>query len=132
MLECRTISVSVARDWRDLYERIRRPEAFPEWASGLADASLARTGDGWTAQGPEGPVRIVFTPRNDYGVMDHGVHLPGGRVVQVPMRVVRNGEGAEVMLTQFRQPGMGDETFERDAEWIRRDLDALKALAERG
>lgn len=40
--------------------------------------------------------------------------------------MIANGEGAEVMLTLFRQPGMTDEDFARDAKWITRDLRALK------
>lgn len=40
--------------------------------------------------------------------------------------MIANGEGAEVMLTLFRQPGMTDEDFARDAKWITRDLPALK------
>ena len=48
----------------------------------------------------------------------------------VPMRVVANGEGAEVLLTIFRQPGMSDEKFGEDTQWVRRDLEALKAILE--
>lgn len=40
--------------------------------------------------------------------------------------MIANGEGAEVMLMLFRQPGMTDEDFARDAKWITRDLRALK------
>jgi hypothetical protein len=56
----------------------------------------------------------------------------GGKPVNVPLRVIANGEGAEVQLTLFRQPGMDDEAFARDRRWIRKDLATLKALAERG
>lgn len=46
------------------------------------------------------------------------------------MRVVRNGAGAEVIITLYRQPGMSDEKFAADAEWITRDLAALQTLIE--
>jgi hypothetical protein len=74
---------------------------------------------------------ISFTDHNAFGVMDHWVDLGGGRVVYVPMRVVENGKGAEVLLTLFRQPDMSDAKFAEDQIWVRRDLSALKALAER-
>lgn len=130
MLSARTISVSVRRNWRELYDRFRRPETFPEWASGLSDASLTRNGDIWTAIGPEGPVSIRFSERNDLGVMDHWVDLGGGQVVYVPLRIIENDDGALVMLTLYRQPGMSDGKFAEDAAWVERDLMALKALAE--
>ncbi|MCW8086696.1 SRPBCC family protein [Sabulicella glaciei] len=129
MLDARTVSVSVNRPWRELYEAIWRPECFPRWASGLSRSTLQPEGDAWTAQGPEGPVRIHFTGHNAFGVMDHFVDTGDGSVIHVPMRVVPNGAGAEVMLTLFRQPGMTDEQFEADFAWMRRDLQALRDWA---
>lgn len=130
MLPARTYSLSIDRDWRSLYELIWRPEFFPKWASGLSIAGLHQDGDGWLTDGPEGPIRISFTPHNTYGVMDHVVETADGNEVHVPMRVVRNGAGAEVMITLFRQPGMSDERYAADAKWIQRDLAALKKLIE--
>lgn len=130
MLPARTYSVSIACEWRALYERIWRPEFFPKWASGLSESDL-REGDGtWISTGPEGPVRIRFTPHNDYGVMDHVVDFGDGNEVHVPLRVIRNGDGAEVLLTLYRQPDMDDERFSADAKWIMKDLTALRNLIE--
>lgn len=126
MLEARTLSITVARDWRALYEALWRPESFPLWASGLSASPLEPDGDAWKARGPEGPIRIRFTGHNAFGVMDHRVELQDGRVVHVPMRVVANGEGAEVMLTLYRQPGMSEDAFRRDQDWVRRDLQHLR------
>lgn len=61
MLESRTISVSINRNWKEVYEAVWRPEDFPKWASGLSKSSLARDGESWKVEGPEGPVRIRFT-----------------------------------------------------------------------
>ena len=63
--------------------------------------------------------------------MDHYVDLGTGAEVYVPMRIVANGEGAEVLFTLFRQPDMSDDKFAADAEWVARDLIALKALVPR-
>ena len=132
MLPSRTYSVSIKRDWRALYEQIWRPEFFARWASGLADSEFRQEGDIWLATGPEGPIRIRFTPHNEHGVMDHVVDAGDGTEIHVPLRVIANGDGAEVMLTLFRQPGMDDERFAADARWINKDLARLKALIERG
>lgn len=131
MLPSRTYSISIDRNWRDLYEAIWRPETFPKWASGLSESDLREEDGKWVADGPEGAITIRFTPHNDYGVMDHWVDTGEGKEVHVPLRVIQNGEGAEVMLTLFRQPGMDDEMFARDAKWINRDLRALKEFATR-
>jgi hypothetical protein len=131
MLPARTFSISIAMPWRALYERIWRPEVFPTWAAGLAETELRAAGDLWEAMGPDGPIRIRFTPQNDFGVMDHVVDTGEGAVVEVPLRVVANGDGAEVLLTLFRQPGMRDERFAADIKLVNRDLRALKAMVER-
>jgi hypothetical protein len=128
MLEARTINISIGRPWRELYEAIWRPESFPKWASGLSKSSMEKDGDWWKAEGPDGPIRIRFTDHNPYGVMDHYVDVGSGSVIYVPMRVIPNGNGAEVLLTLFRQPGMCDTKFLADAEWVQRDLLALRSL----
>jgi len=130
MLQAKTISISINCNWRDLYEAFWRPETFPRWASGLSNSSIERAGDDWQARGPEGPIRIRFTDHNPFGVMDHWVDLGKGRVIYVPLRVVENEKGAEVLLTLFRQPEVTDRKFAEDEDWVKRDLLALKALAE--
>ena len=132
MLQATTISVSINRNWKDVYDAVWRPECFPKWASGLSQSGLVPDGEVWKAQGPEGPITIRFTSHNEFGVMDHYVDLGNGVIVYMPMRVIPNGEGAEVLLTVFRQPGMTDEKFAADAKWVERDLRTLKSLAEKG
>lgn len=122
-------------DQPELEVRLRgdlAPECFPRWASGLSQAGLTRDGDIWRARGPEGPITIRFTDHNDLGVMDHYVDLGGGAVVSIPLRVIANGDGAEVLLTLFRQPSMNDAKFEADAAWVMKDLKALKGMIEGG
>jgi len=129
MMETRTISLSIRRDWRAVYEFARRPENFARWASGAAK-SLRREGEDWVADGPDGRAILRFAARNDFGVLDHTVTLASGAEIQVPVRAVPNGGGCEVMFTLFRQPGMTDSVFARDADWVAKDLAALKALLE--
>lgn len=129
LYQTRTVSVSIRRDWRDVYDLACEPEGFPRWASGLA-SSLRREGGEWHADTPEGPAVVTFTERNPFGVLDHRVRLASGVEIDIPLRVIANGEGAEVALTLFRRPDADDAAFARDAEWVARDLAALKALAE--
>ena len=136
MLPARSFSISIRHDWRTLYERIWRPEFFPNWAAGLSDSALRPDGEAldretWLADGADGPVRIRFTPHNPLGVMDHWVDPGTGTEIHVPLRVVQNGDGAEVILTLYRQPDMDEDRFSADIKLVNRDLRALKALAER-
>ena len=42
----------------------------------------------------------------------------------------KEGTGTEVQFTLFRVPGMNDEKFAADADWVVRDLNKLKELLE--
>jgi hypothetical protein len=129
-LNSQTLNIRIDRPWREVNAFLADPANFALWASGLGQ-SLAFENGIWTAQTPLGPVTIAFTPRNDFGVIDHRVILQTGAEIEVPMRVIPNGAGAEVLFTLFRQPDMTDETFAQDAAWVERDLVALKALLEK-
>jgi hypothetical protein len=49
----------------------------------------------------------------------------------MPMRVVANGAGSEVILTLFRALQMNDEKFPADAAGVARDLATPKGILER-
>jgi predicted enzyme related to lactoylglutathione lyase len=127
--ESRTIGVSIDREWRSVYDFLRDPLSWPKWASGLG-SDLERSDDGWTARGPDGPIRIRFAPPNEFGVLDHLVIAGSGAEVFNPMRVMANGTGSEIAFTLFRRPGMSAAQFAADADWVTRDLRTLKELLE--
>jgi hypothetical protein len=127
--EARNLSVSINRSAAEAYEFLSVPENFSRWASGLG-ASLRRAGGGWIAETPEGPATVRFSERNAFGVLDHWVTPARGATVYIPLRVIANGDGCELVLTLFRQPDMSDEKFAADAEWVRRDLLAAKRILE--
>jgi hypothetical protein len=127
--ESRTIGVSIDRGWREVYDFLSAPQSFARWASGLG-SGLEQRGEEWIAQGPDGPIRIRFTPRNDFGVLDHVVVAASGAENVNPMRVMTNGTGSEVTFTLFRGPGTTAAQFSADADWVSRDLQTLKALLE--
>jgi hypothetical protein len=125
----RRVAVAIDRPAAEAYDFLSAPENFPKWASGLA-ASMRNVGDDWIADTPEGRAVVRFSERNAYGVLDHSVTLPRGITVYVPLRIVAKESGCELVLTLFRQPGMSDERFAADAQWVMRDLDAAKRLLE--
>lgn len=130
-MPARIVHISIDRSWLDVARFVLEPSNMTQWAAGLG-AGLERRGDHWIADGgPIGTVEVRFAPANDLGVADHEVRFPDGTMVRNALRVVPNGDGAEVMFTLLRQPAMSDADFEADAAHVRKDLLALKALLER-
>jgi len=128
-MESRTLGVRIDRDIRDVYDFVSLPENFPRWATGLG-TSIAKVNDAWIAQTPHGPMPVRFTERNAFGVLDHYVGSAPGAEVYIPMRVIPNGSGSELIFTVFRAPGVTDHRFAEDVAWVERDLQVLKALLE--
>jgi hypothetical protein len=124
------LSVHIAKPLAVVAAFLADPLNINLWASGLGH-SLRQENGAWQADGPEGPVQIRFSPPNAFGIADHWVELAENVVVYVPLRALAQGEGADVQLTLLRLPGMSDTKFAEDADWIRRDLAALKTLLEK-
>jgi hypothetical protein len=127
--ESRTLSVRINRAPQGVYDFASVPTNFPQWASGLGN-SIVRVNDEWIAETPQGPMKVRFTERNSFGVLDHCVIPEPGVELYIPMRVIANGTGSELIFTLFRLPDMSHEKFAEDAEWVMRDLNALKRLLE--
>lgn len=129
MYQSRNLSVQIGRNPRDVYNFTSVPENFPRWASGLGK-SLKRKNGEWIAETPQGPIKVRFTERNEFGILDHYVIPESGVEIYIPMRVIPNGSGSELIFTLFRLSDVSDEKFAADAEWVMRDLTALKNLLE--
>ena len=128
--QVRYMSVSIELEPQAVYVFASNPENLPLWAAGLG-LGVKRAGEHWEVITEQGTVGLRFTSHNEYGVLDHTVVLSDGTEVYVPMRVMPNGQGSEVMLGLFRQPEMNDAEFDRDAGLMQKDLLTLKALLER-
>ena len=129
MYQSRNLSVQIGRNPRDIYNFTSVPENFPRWASGLGK-SLKRKNGEWIAETPQGPIKVRFTERNEFGILDHYVIPESGVEIYIPMRVIPNGSGSELIFTLFRLSDVSDEKFAADTEWVMRDLTALKNLLE--
>ncbi|MFT4211911.1 MAG: SRPBCC family protein [Microbacterium sp.] len=123
------ISRSIARPPVEVAAFAGDPANLPRWAAGLS-TGIRRVGDRWVTDSPMGEVQVAFTGPVDAGILDHDVMLPDGTVVHNPLRVLRNGDGSEVVFTLYRLPGVSDEAFAGDADVVRADLDRLAAVLE--
>jgi hypothetical protein len=112
-----------------VYDYASDPANLPRWAPGLG-SSVEKVGGRWFVETPMGRVGFAFVDRNEYGVLDHDVTLPSGETVYNPMRVIRDGDGSEVVFTLRLPPNMSDEEFAGDAEAVAADLTRLKRLLE--
>lgn len=131
MHDVQHVSTFIARIPADVYEFASNPRNLPRWAAGLARSEVRQEGDVWLMDSPLGKVKVKFTERNTFGVLDHDVTLESGVTVHNPMRVMPHGDGSEVLFTLIRQPGTPDDKFAADKAAVETDLKTLKDLLER-
>lgn len=124
------VHTNISKPYDVVYGFISKPENFPLWASGLAEGEFRKDGDLWLAITPMGEMRIRCTAENEFGIVDHWVIPPTGAEMYNPLRVIKNGDGCDVVFTLFQRAEMNDEELERDKEWIAKDLSNLKKLLE--
>ena len=129
-VESRTITVRIDRPFDTVFDFLADPANWNQWAFGLGK-NIRRSKDGWIADSDGGIARIRFTLRNNFGVVDHTVTRSSGQRVYVPMRLIVNGSGCELLFTLFREPNMSDTQLDSDAGFVQRDLDRLKRLMEK-
>ena len=125
-MRARTVSVSIDQPAAAVYKYLADPSNCPRWSEFLT--SIRPEAGDWIAGTPDGEVRIRFVERNQFGIVDHHVTTPTGATVYVPLRVVANGRGAEVLFTVFRLPEMTDEQFEADVALVQKDLTNLRRV----
>jgi len=126
--QARHLSVAIEQPASTVYAFASQPQNLPLWASGLGEIRQVR-GE-WIVHVTNKDMRLRFAQPNEYGVLDHWLLMDDGTEIYVPLRVIANGSGCEVILTLLRQPDMPDAKFEADAEWVMRDLAALKQRME--
>ena len=125
----RTISVSIRRHPKVVYEFILNLQNFPRWARSTFQSINQLNGKS-VAETAQGSVTIDLTERNNFGILDHFVKLSSDAVIFVPMRVIKDGEGSEVIFTWFQTADMPDDKFAEDVKSVKKDLNILKNLVE--
>lgn len=130
MLSSKTLSVSIACEPARVYEYVRDPSNLPQWAPAFCKSVRPAADDNWVVETPHGPVGLRFVERNALGVLDHQIRPTPDFEIHVPMRVLPNQAGSEVLFTLFRLPDLSDERFAEDAGLVQQDLDTLKRILE--
>jgi hypothetical protein len=130
MMRARTINTSIKSDPKMVYDFVSNLENLPRWASSTFPSIKEVKGE-WFVDTPEGQNKVMLAERNNFGILDHHVKLTSGIEVYIPMRVVKNDDGSEIIFTVFQTPEMTDERFAEDIKTVEKDLNQLKTIIEK-
>ena len=124
------MNISINSKPQVVYDFISNLENLPRWAPKTFPSIKEMNGE-WVVETQQGKIKVVLTERNNFGILDHHVKLTSGVEIYIPMRVIKNANGSEVMLTVFQTPEMTDEVFVKDVETVEKDLNHLKTIIEK-
>jgi hypothetical protein len=133
MMRSEVVKVAIERPFAEVYAFLAEPLNFTQWAANPGSEMSPVEGHDWLVELPPGPRVVRFTPRNPYGVLDYQAfptEESSGPVT--PVRLMPNGSGSELWVTWYQRPGISDERFSSDLEWLQADLGRLKTLLEVG
>lgn len=117
-----TATVSVAAPPRFVFQVLARVADWPQF-SPFARA-VEPVGDGrcyWVTT-PDSTVRLVCQFDPDLLLLDHQVAFADGSSVFIPYRVVPNGTGAELIMTNVKSPADSVEDYRSQLGWMRTEL----------
>jgi hypothetical protein len=129
--ESKVVVVSIARPFDEVYDFLAQPKNLAHWGTNFGSEIQHIEANDYLVDIPSGEVVIRFTPPNTLGVIDFTLFARGAQPgPATPARVYPNGEGTDIAITLFRAPGITDDKFKSDEEWMRSDLSRLKAVLE--
>jgi len=132
LLKSHVLLVPIFRPYHTVYGFLADPHNFPAWGVLEPGSVMRHLGDSdYLVDLPRGRSIMRFTPPNTFGVLDYQVFKEGedgGPVT--PVRLHANEDGCELVLVWMQRPGVSDERFASDIEWVHSDLLRVKTYLE--
>jgi hypothetical protein len=133
-LETATVTVTIDAPLETVSADIADPSSHLEWATEFFSGSAEDKGDGtWQMNVPRmgGPVLIRIDGDTALGVIDMYLAPVGAPFdAPLPIRVIPNGGGSDVLFTLTRFPGQSDQEWTEGLHSMKRELENLKTRHE--
>ena len=133
-LETTTVTITIDASPETVSADLADPSSHLEWATEFFTGVAEDQGDGtWQMNVPRmgGPVLMRMDGDIAQGIIDMylaPVGAPFG--APIPVRVVPNGDGSDVLFTLARFPNQSDEEWTEGVQSMNRELENLKARHE--
>jgi hypothetical protein len=103
---------------------------WPRWGVvNVKSTSRSSDPDWWDMITPHGSAKLRLRANAQFGILDHDFVDPQASWT-VPARVVRNGDGAEFIITFFQPPAFTDSFFDEQIALVDLELAKLKEILE--
>jgi len=124
-----TISVSIAATPEQVWQFVsdlNNWRQFSDFGKQLEQVSGAE----WVAHTSQGDVRVIPQFDQAHLLLDHRCIIASGEEQFIPYRVVPNGTGAELIMTNQQTATVSDEEYHEQLRWMREELENIKMIME--
>jgi hypothetical protein len=123
-----TYSVSINRKPTEVYDFIADLKNWPLFSDFAKN--LEFTDGQWIAHTEQGDVEIIPHFNKELLLLDSTCIVASGEEQFIPYRVVKNGEGSELIMTNYQGKTSSNEDYRQQLRWMNDELENVKQLLE--
>ena len=124
-----TLSVSIAAKPQKVWEFVsdlNNWKQFSDFGKDLEQVSETE----WIAHTSQGNVRVIPKFDREFLLLDTICIIASGEEQFIPYRVVPNGKGSELIMTNQQTASVSDEEYTEQLEWMHTELETIKKILE--
>lgn len=124
-----TVSVSVAAKPEKVWSFVadlNNWKLFSDFAKNIEQISDKE----WVTHTSQGDVKIYPKFDKKRLLLDHKVVIASGEEQFIPYRVVPNGDGSELMMTNQQTATVSDKDYQQQLRWMKEELQTIKTTLE--
>ena len=124
-----TASVSIMATPEKVWEFVADINNCPQFSDFASNIEKVKEGE-WVFHTSQGDVRVIEKFDREHLLLDTICIVPSGDEQFIPYRVVPNGEGSELIITNQQTAGVSDEEYTEQLLWMREELENIKKIME--
>jgi len=124
-----TISVSIQAAPETVWEFVadlNNWKQFSDFGKNLEKLSDSE----WIAHTSQGDVRVIPKFDKEHLLLDSVCIVPSGDEQFIPYRVVPNGTGSELIMTNQQTAHVSESEYQEQLGWMKTELETIKMLME--
>jgi hypothetical protein len=130
LLRSDTRSVFVDCDSQKAFKFVSSLDNLPKWEPSVC-TKVTKEGGQYLCDTPAGEHGIRAEANSSLGVIDRYLSLTRDEELMLPMRIIPNGSGCEVLSTIFHHSDISNDEYTRRVRLMEEELSSLKNILER-
>lgn len=129
MFQFNTVSVSINASPSKVWDFVSDIHNWPKFSEFASDIEKVKDGE-WIFHTSQGDTRVIEKFNKEYLLLDHVCIVSSGDEQFIPYRVVPNGKGSELIMTNQQTAGVSDAEYAEQLKWMKDELQKIKEFQE--